>query len=108
MTRDQIIADLALHGYVPYVDPWDWVAIWNGETGRMCKFFEDTEDGPRWDVRGPLISILAMAQKVEVPWHRISDEQLAMLTSPEMPPKVRHRVPRSPDDPFGQRGFVDL
>lgn len=95
MTRDQIIADLVLHGYALYADIHGWVAIWNGETGRMCKYFYDGLDGPGWDVRGPLQSFLSLSNKVEVPWDRINDEQLRVLTAPEIPPKYRHNLSKT-------------
>jgi hypothetical protein len=91
MNREQIIADLILHGYVPYADIYGWVKIWSVEldTGRMCKFFENGVDGPGWDVRA-LISRFALTHAAEVPWHRIDDDQLAQLTAAELPPKFRH------------------
>lgn len=95
MNRDQIIADLILHGYVPYANAPGWVSIWSEERqqGRMCKFFEDTQDGPAWDVR-PIVSNLALH---EVPWHRIDNDQLAKLVAPTIPPKVCHNLTLPPN-----------
>jgi len=91
MTRDQIIADLQLHGYVPYANPFGWVAIWSNDQdrGRMAKFFTTGDDAPGWDVR-ELISTLALNDYHEVPWHRIQPEELKQLTAKELPPKFRH------------------
>ncbi len=96
MNRDAMIAHLILHGYTPYANPHGWMAIWNGSVGRLCKFFEDTEDGPAWDVR-PIISDLALHDAHEVPWHRIDDGALARFVAAEVPPKVKHKL-RVPDN----------
>lgn len=90
MNRDATINHLILHGYVPSANSFGWLAIWNGETGRIAKHFEDGLDGPGWDVRGPIVSDMALAGHSEVPWHRIDDEALAVLTAPAIPPKYRH------------------
>lgn len=90
MTRDQIIADLVLHGYRPSLNTHGWTAIWNGETGRICKYFNDGLDGPGWDVRGPIRSEMALIGHVEVAWDMIGDEALTQLTAPTIPPKYRH------------------
>lgn len=93
MNREQRIAHLMLHGYLPYADTHGWVAIWSEERGegRMCKYFDEGVDGPGWDVR-PIISSLALTGKNEVPWHRIDNDQLGVLAAPTLPPRFRHRA----------------
>lgn len=102
MTRDQKIADLILHGYVPYANKFGWVKIWSAERGegRMCKYFKKGAEGPGWDVRA-FSSDLALMGADEVPWHRIDDDHLSQLLLEELPPKFTHVATAA--DPLGQR-----
>jgi hypothetical protein len=89
MNREATINHLILQGYVPLANIHGWTLIWNGETGRMCKFFDDGLDGPGWDVRA-FHSAMATFGHDEVPWQRVNDEVLAQLTVDPLPPKYRH------------------
>lgn len=102
MTRDQMIAHLVLHGYTPYADAYDWVAVWSPERGegRMCKYFEVGRHGPGWDVR-KFFTDMALRHYHETPWHQITDEHLIQFVAEPLPAKFVH-------DPFGQRGYVSV
>lgn len=95
MNREQIIADLVLHGYVLQSNHWNWKMVFSHEQeyGRMVRFFPDTEDGPAWDVR-VIYSRMAAAldQWHNIPWSSITDIELHWFTTTELPPKVRHKL----------------
>lgn len=89
-TREQRIAHLVLHGYLPFIDTHGWMTVWNGESGRMCKYFHKGNAGPGWDVRA-IISRFAILHHNEVPsWEVVTSEQLAQLTAPTLPPRFKH------------------
>ena len=87
MTRDQKIADLVLHGYVPHRNTFGWAIIYSDERGegRICKKFDKG-----WDVRA--IKFLLPGHSEEVSWGEISDGELGQLLLEEVPPKYQHAM----------------
>jgi hypothetical protein len=93
MNRSTKLADLILHGYVAYADPFGWVAIFSAERseGRMCKYFA----GRGWDVRA--MQMLGTISWQEIAWEKVTDDHLAQLLLEKLPPKMKHPLTLPPN-----------
>jgi hypothetical protein len=94
MNRDEMIAHLEIHGYRPFINPFDWALIWSDveERGRMAKHFSDGVNGAGWDVRD-VSSDMALIRFDETSWDKFSQAVLEMLTTKNPPPRFVHNPP---------------
>lgn len=96
--RDQIIAGLELHGYLPYRDQWGWCKVWSDalEKGCLAKRFPPDVDGNNWDVR-VMVSSMVLLHAERCEWSDIPDDVLEQLAAGKTR-KYKHIV--TPNNPL--------